>query len=508
MNDLLRATDLYLLAECPHRIHLEHRAGQTQAAAPTPGQQLLFAHGLRFEAEISAELGWPRPDAAHLDETSEHRHELEAAAEATLALMKQGVPGICQGVLRTGRFLAIPDLLERVPGASRLGTFHYRPGDIKTALEARADHALQVAFAAHLLEDIQGTRPASAFLILGDRRRENLALDELTPLLHAAVTQVEHILDGREQTTPFLCRACESCPWRIHCTEELEARSDLSLVDGMTPTRRRVLAREGITRIEELAAVQPAAWRRAGHPPMSLDQLVPQAHALLEGKIIAPQRPFEIPDGSNEALLVHAERDPLARGAVSLLACSDPGGTRVDILLDDASRRRAMQALLARVRQGTGPVLHFGGAVARTLGLLGEAAEISPRDQALLDARLWNLLLTLRRSLAYLPVRGYTLDEVIRAIVLDTPARTFQASSRNLTAIAPPDTVPGPAHHLADNAPPGTEALFVILERLRAEPAGPARAQVEAEGRRRLAQLAQLLSWITSHPTRAPRRAL
>src|SRR5512140_2980016 len=107
------ASHLYDFAVCEHRIALDFELDRALRTPPDAAMRLLTDHGRRFEERIASELGYPEVRV----ESGDH----DAAAAATLDLMRRGVPGIYQGVLVSGRLLAQPDLLERAEGASALG---------------------------------------------------------------------------------------------------------------------------------------------------------------------------------------------------------------------------------------------------------------------------------------------------------------------------------------------------------------------------------------------------
>jgi predicted RecB family nuclease len=154
------AHHLYDFAECEHRIALDATLDREQRTPPDEAMELLLAHGRRFERNVVDPMGFPAIEVENGD--------WEGAFSRTLALMSKGVPGIDQGVLLDGDRLARPDLLERIPGSSALGEFHYIPGDVKSARTTRSDAVFQVGFAAVLLAVVQGVRPDRGFLILGD----------------------------------------------------------------------------------------------------------------------------------------------------------------------------------------------------------------------------------------------------------------------------------------------------------------------------------------------------
>ncbi|MDQ7008457.1 MAG: TM0106 family RecB-like putative nuclease [Acidobacteriota bacterium] len=466
----IRATDLHDLALCPHRVHLERRLGPDQRDPPSAARQRLMRRGLDFERQVAETLGWPQPVYPPGD--------FEAGARATLELMRARVPGIYQGVVQDGRRLAVPDLLERTPGASELGDHHYRPGDIKAGLVPQAHQALQVGFSALLLEAAQGRLPETGFLVMGDSRRVELPLDRLLPATREVLSRVQRIIDGRETTSPFLCPACGTCPWRGRCLPDLVERADLSLVDGMTPTRRRLLEARGVRSLDALARLEPGTGdpRR---PPLDLERLVPQARALCEGRVEL-SRPLELPEVEG-GLLLEAERDPLQAGAVLTLAWRSldaaPASGTVRLLTSPDECRAAAGALEQAARNNGGRLFHFGGAAPAALARLGDEAGLEPAALEALSRRLWDLRSTLRRGAAWLPVWRYRREQVAAAL-----------RGRPL---------PWPGE--------GSDT-FLLAETLREGEDPALREAIEARCRSDLDQLAAILGWILAQPHRPPRR--
>src|SRR5262249_42133194 len=130
---------------------------------------------------------------------------LELGAEITLEFMKAGVPLIAQAVLMHGDLIGIPDLIERVDGASSMGDFHYRPIDIKSASTVSDAHKIQVMPYSKLLEYIQGLRPEGVLLMSYPRderegnplsRREAVSFDEAK--FEESVLPVRRLAGGDE----------------------------------------------------------------------------------------------------------------------------------------------------------------------------------------------------------------------------------------------------------------------------------------------------------------------
>ena len=98
-------------------------------------------------------------------------------------------------MLKTDRFVGVPDLLVKSSGKSKLGDWSYKPSEIKTSKSVKPFHALQVCFYAMLLESTQGCRPGTATIVLADKREETLDLDEFWPEFEKQLARATAIVD-------------------------------------------------------------------------------------------------------------------------------------------------------------------------------------------------------------------------------------------------------------------------------------------------------------------------
>ncbi|HNX18844.1 MAG TPA: TM0106 family RecB-like putative nuclease [Acidobacteriota bacterium] len=448
VSPIVRASDLYDLACCPHRPALDRRLDRDLRTPPDEATKLLLARGNEREAAFAGELGYPEPEYP--------RGDFAAGARRTAELMRGGAPGIYQAVLFDGEHLAVADLVEREADGS------YAPGDIKSSLTARADQALQVAYAGWLLGRTTGAAPRRGFLIFADGRREWFALGEIAHVLDAARRRAEAIVAGREETEPFFTPHCDACRWSGVCVPEMERAGDLSLVDGMTPARRETLRAEGIATIEALAALDGTARRRNAPDADGVEALALQARALLSGEVRV-DRPFELPTRPGRPLFVHVEANPL-EGAIPLaLAWGAQGRAEVRALDEPAAKAEGLAAFARAAEASAGPVFHFGAATPRALARLADDAGWPPERIDALERRFFDLGRALRRGAAFLPVRRYRLEEVDAAL--------FGAG---------------------EPTPPA----FALREQARRDPAGPWSERFEAAAAAPLARMERLLAWM------------
>lgn len=463
------AHHLYDFAECDHRIALDATLDREQRTPPDEATTLLFEHGQRFERGIIEPLRYPTVEVAQGD--------WEQAHARTIGLMREGVKGIDQGVLIDGWRLARPDLLERVPGESSLGVYHYVPGDVKSARTTRSDAVLQVGFAALLLEKVQGRRPTTGFLILGDGNREEIDLDTIRFTIEDAVVRAEEVARGAIDTSPFFSPACARCRWRETCLPVLEDSRDLSFVHGMTRARRRSLMRHTVRTIDDLASADTRALSSAGVPSDGLERMQAQARALLDGRP-AMRRAVDLPRCTKREFYLRIETDPLDGGEPFMLSWGEAahggplGAARVEIVSTKDERLAALQRLLDVLESPAArgePVYTFASATGAAFDALAEEGGLDPARSGDLSGRLVDLAPWVRRA-AVLPVLRYRFDEVAAVV-------------RGLLRPSP-----GAAE----------DALFVLHAGLAASPDPTAvRKRLEAAGLDALTSLHAIRNWVS-----------
>ncbi len=120
---------------------------------------LLFENALRHERDVIADMVYETPEGTTLDQR----------ALSTFQFMQAGVePSIKACSCRQRR--GIPDLLEKVIGNSKFGSYFYRPVDIKAGSgyenqekgTLRNDYGMQLHHYGTLLEAAQGIFPPMA----------------------------------------------------------------------------------------------------------------------------------------------------------------------------------------------------------------------------------------------------------------------------------------------------------------------------------------------------------
>jgi predicted RecB family nuclease len=326
----LAATDVSNHLACHHLTSLELSAARGERERPlweAPDLAVIRELGLRHEARYLAFLEKNGLEVLNLSGMDETR-----IVDETRRAMEAGVELIAQGALRCGRRFGRPDLLRRVPDASRLGAWSYEAYDCKLARETKATAILQLAFYSELLGEMQGgpqslpefmwvVPPGKAFAA------ERYRVAEYAAYYRYVKGQLEKACENgpRAETYPEPCTHCDVCRWFRECEARRRRDDHLSLVAGIRRQQRNQLelwnaetmaklaalpipleqkplhgSREGIERVREQARVQVKA--------RTLDALV---HEVLL-PVVEATGFCKLPEPSPGDVFVDLEGDPFA----------------------------------------------------------------------------------------------------------------------------------------------------------------------------------------------------
>lgn len=397
----ITGSHVYAYLKCARQAALDLTQPRSERRPPHPWEEFSLGRGRTFEAEYVAGLEPAVPAYPERDFT--------AGAQATLALLRQGVPWIHQGVLLHGDRLGIPDLLRRVEGRSELGEHHYEVVDVKTSGRPRGEQILQVVFYARLLAEVQGRMPLRSSLVLKDRSEESFAVADY----QAACIEVEQALlrlrREPDASEPFLVPGCEGCHWNHRCLPQLEGQDDLSLLHGMSRGAAAVLRVLGVRRAAELATFEPHGERERGHlDPLLVRRLRKGAQARLLGAPIAERQPAG--NDLSEGVLVHLLTDPYADAVlwIGVLHPLEGGQVREAWPAGMAEAWRALRELVEPLPEQA-PLLHFGHELPRVYEDQGHRCEAS----AGLEERFVDVGRRLRGAAVY-PGPVFTFGDLVR----------------------------------------------------------------------------------------------
>lgn len=286
MNNLITSSYFYQYAQCHYWPYQEMHGDPSRKKPADPFLQKTMGESLEFEKSVMGQMEYLQPDYPLGDYSQ--------GLQITWELMRSGVDLIGHGVLLSGDFLGVPDLLEKMQGPSRLGDYHYRPVEVKAGRMMKKSYLLQVLYYSNLLETLQGQLPDTAGIILRDKGHRTIPVPKEMPIFQAALEDIEAMRNGEEKI-PHISSHCKSCAWEELCREVAHQREDLSLVSRLPKQLKLELIALGIKTVSQLAGLSCQRIRSL----RALGVKVPwnlrlQALALTEKRVIeigSPQLP-------------------------------------------------------------------------------------------------------------------------------------------------------------------------------------------------------------------------
>jgi uncharacterized protein len=248
-KSLISAGALARIHTCAHFWHLQCFGDATLVTEPDAGAQLRMDAGISHEDEVIAKLKVVQPEYPE-DKPWE-------GIEPTLELMRKGVPLIYQGVLKNGRAFGLPDLLEKTKGKSKLGSFSYRPVDIKSHAKVTSKDKLQLGAYSFMLQEALGFMPLDGAIILKDQSRANVDLGSEISKIQSALAQALSVEKKKVSTLPLRCSECGICPWSDHCDSDRKDQKLVTVLSGMNSRLMRKLIDGGVATYDRLAKLTP-----------------------------------------------------------------------------------------------------------------------------------------------------------------------------------------------------------------------------------------------------------
>ncbi|MDY6806734.1 MAG: TM0106 family RecB-like putative nuclease [Cyanobacteriota bacterium] len=282
-------TDTQLLSyqRCPRQTFLEVYGDRHKRDPKSDFLLKLIQDSLAFDSSFLEDQIYHKPDYP--------RGDWNAGAEATLALMQQGVATIYRGIIQMSylspqgeplTLMARPRLLKKQPKPSEFGDWSYVPADLKLGKRPKLDYQLVAAFNAHILASVQGTWPDTAWLIFRKKAPFAVNLELRVPGMEAVLSELIEMLAKKQEPEVFMSRQkCSLCTWYSSCHSLASSQQHLSLVPGVTPSRYSILKTLNLTALDSLAEVEPEVLAvYPQFPDVIADRVVLQAKSSLENR--------------------------------------------------------------------------------------------------------------------------------------------------------------------------------------------------------------------------------
>lgn len=235
---------------------------------------LAIRYGMKFEAMLEQELVRNLQDSVRAPQPQ--------TLEATLELMKQGVPVIYQGVLKGGsgelEFSGKPDFLLRGDYRFQMGDTGltaiqvgdwqggYTAWDAKLSSSPKPDYQIQVGLYADVLRTLGLEAQADHGLILGSRELAAFNADAVIAQMIAKresyqMSVAKFVAENPqrlEDIGELVCEAssyCDMCEYPALCRHMRLETNHLQLVAGITKPQIEALRQLGVTTVRQLAAL-------------------------------------------------------------------------------------------------------------------------------------------------------------------------------------------------------------------------------------------------------------
>ncbi len=260
---VLAATDLTSHLACAHltqqRLGVVRGERSKPRPADDPHAELIRERGQRHEDEqlvrLSAECG------GHVDLSTENapysREELELAAAATTAAMRDGTPLIYQAQFFDGRWQGRADFLRRIDEPSAPGAHAYEVLDTKLAKQIKPTVVHQLSLYNRMLTEVQGFDARYAHVVLGTGEIETIDLTRYAALHRRVSLRLEEVAAAPAIATyPEPVSHCAICSLADECRQRLIADDHLSLVAGARRDQRERLVDGGIPTMQALATTE------------------------------------------------------------------------------------------------------------------------------------------------------------------------------------------------------------------------------------------------------------
>jgi predicted RecB family nuclease len=172
----------------------------------------------------------------------------------TLATLKRGAAFLLNATLKDEHVSLVLDGLMRVPGASKLGDFHYLPVLFFEGRKIRKQQRAILDVYALLLCRIQGRAPGSGIIWHGkDCRSTRVRLNRDPRTAEHLLEDLDRMPSAEAPPRLVLNEHCAVCEFHQRCHQHAMQEDNISLLRGMKEKEIKGYARKGIVTVTQLA---------------------------------------------------------------------------------------------------------------------------------------------------------------------------------------------------------------------------------------------------------------
>ena len=230
---------------------------------------------------------------------------------ATISAMQQGIDVIVQGRLESSTLSGFADFIVKVPGESKLGSYHYEVWDAKLSHTVKPSFLIQLCCYADMLETIQGICPTEISVVLGNKDRRQFQTSDFIYYYKSLLANFLSSMDNfGPNTKPDPAKSKTWGRWSNYATQMLTDQDHLFQVANITKSQMKNLSSAGINSMQQL--VESTVTSVSGLRNDTLDRLRSQA-SLQKQSINIKTPKFQV--------LPHLEGD---RNGLALLPPASP----------------------------------------------------------------------------------------------------------------------------------------------------------------------------------------
>lgn len=321
-NDLLRFLDSPFVSWMDRASEVNPVLKQKYERFETELTKKLFDEGLTKEKYILRPF---RKEPNSIDIQGSKKFDLkyfEFNLKKTREAMMQGKKYIIQAYLKKNNFFGVADLLERVDGVpSLLGNYYYVIKDAKMAQSPKSSFIIQVCAYCDILESMQGVRPKTASVLLGNGKEVEFNVDDYYQFyLNLKQNFISFHNQFKIDKSPNPSLKDNLWYWETAAKEILKEKDDISLIADIEKEDVKILKQKGIQTTKEILELDnvegdfsPESWLRI-KKQASIQSNAQVSYELLPHSIHDPKGLLTLPSNLDSDVYCEIKTAPTIEG--------------------------------------------------------------------------------------------------------------------------------------------------------------------------------------------------